>query len=288
MASSFFALLDDISALMDDVATMSKVATQKTVGILGDDLAVNAEKASGFLTNRELPVLWKIGKGSLLNKLIILPFAFLLSAFMPSVITFILILGGIYLAYEGVEKIIEFLFHSKEQKVSVIRSEMTQQEMIDEENSKVKSAILVDFILSIEIIIIALSTLTQSDLITRIAVVSLIALLATVVVYGIVALIVRMDDIGFKLLKSNRNKITNAIGITLVNALPFVIKTLNVVGTIALILVSGGIFTHNIEIIHQLTVPIPKLTGDFIIGFITGIIAFTIISIFNKWKTSFN
>jgi len=288
MASSFFALLDDISALMDDVATMSKVATQKTVGILGDDLAVNAEKASDFLTNRELPVLWKIGKGSLLNKLIILPFAFLLSAFMPSVITFILILGGIYLAYEGVEKIIEFLFHSKEQKVSVIRSEMTQQEMIDEENSKVKSAILVDFILSIEIIIIALSTLTQSDLITRIAVVSLIALLATVVVYGIVALIVRMDDIGFKLLKSNRNKITNAIGITLVNALPFVIKTLNVVGTIALILVSGGIFTHNIEIIHQLTVPIPKLTGDFIIGFITGIIAFTIISIFNKWKTSFN
>ncbi|MDA0779065.1 MAG: DUF808 family protein [Bacteroidetes bacterium] len=288
MASSFFALLDDISALMDDVATMSKVATQKTVGILGDDLAVNAEKASGFLTNRELPVLWKIGKGSLLNKLIILPFAFLLSALMPSVITLILILGGIYLAYEGVEKIIEFLFHSKEQKVSVIRSEMTQQEMIDEENSKVKSAILVDFILSIEIIIIALSTVTQSDLITRIAVVSLIALLATVGVYGIVALIVRMDDIGFKLLKSNRNKITNAIGITLVNALPFVIKTLNVVGTIALILVSGGIFTHNIEIIHQLTVPIPQLTGDFIIGFITGIIAFTIISIFNKWKTSFN
>ena len=288
MASSFFALLDDISALMDDVATMSKVATQKTVGILGDDLAVNAEKASGFLTNRELPVLWKIGKGSLLNKLIILPFAFLLSAFMPSVITFILILGGIYLAYEGVEKIIEFLFHSKERKVSVIRSEMTQQEMIDEENSKVKSAILVDFILSIEIIIIALSTVTQSDLITRIAVVSLIALLATVGVYGIVALIVRMDDIGFKLLKSNRNKITNAIGITLVNALPFVIKTLNVVGTIALIIVSGGIFTHNIEIIHQLTVPIPKLTGDFIIGLITGIIAFTIISIFNKWKTSFN
>ncbi|MGB4080786.1 MAG: DUF808 family protein [Bacteroidia bacterium] len=288
MASSFFALLDDISALMDDVATMSKVATQKTVGILGDDLAVNAEKASDFLTNRELPVLWKIGKGSLLNKLIILPFAFLLSAFMPSVITFILILGGIYLAYEGVEKIIEFLFHSKKHKVSVIRSEMTQQEMIDEENSKVKSAILVDFILSIEIIIIALSTVTQSDLITRIAVVSLIALLATVGVYGIVALIVRMDDIGFKLLKSNRNKITNAIGITLVNALPFVIKTLNVVGTIALILVSGGIFTHNIEIIHQLTVPIPKLTGDFIIGFITGIIAFTIISIFNKWKTSFN
>ena len=160
--------------------------------------------------------------------------------------------------------------------------------MIDEENSKVKSAILVDFILSIEIIIIALSTVTQSDLITRIAVVSLIALLATVGVYGIVALIVRMDDIGFKLLKSNRNKITNAIGITLVNALPFVIKTLNVVGTIALILVSGGIFTHNIEIIHQLTVPIPKLTGDFIIGLITGIIAFTIISIFNKWKTSFN
>ncbi len=288
MASSFFALLDDISALMDDVATMSKVATQKTVGILGDDLAVNAEKASGFLTNRELPVLWKIGKGSLLNKLIILPFAFLLSALMPSVITLILILGGIYLAYEGVEKIIEFLFHSKEQKVSVIRSEMTQQEMIDEENSKVKSAILVDFILSIEIIIIALSTVTQSDLMIRIAVVTLIALLATVGVYGIVAVIIRMDDIGFKLLKSNRNKFTNAIGIALVNALPVIIKTLNVIGTLALILVSGGIFTHNIEIIHQLVAPLPQLMADAIIGLITGIIAFTIISLLNKWKTSNN
>ncbi len=288
MASSFFALLDDISVLMDDVATMSKVATQKTAGILGDDLAVNAEKASGFLTNRELPVLWKIGKGSLINKIIILPFAFLLSAFAPLAISLILILGGIYLAYEGVEKIIELLFHPRTTNVSEKRAEMTQEEVIDEENSKVKSAILVDFILSIEIIIIALSTVTQSDLIIRIAVVTLIALLATVGVYGIVAVIIRMDDIGFKLLKSNRNKFTNAIGIALVNALPVIIKTLNVIGTLALILVSGGIFTHNIEIIHQLVAPLPQLMADAIIGLITGIIAFTIISLLNKWKTSNN
>jgi uncharacterized protein len=288
MASSFFALLDDISALMDDVATMSKVATQKTAGILGDDLAVNAEKASGFLTNRELPVLWKIGKGSLLNKLIILPFAFLLSAFLPPAITLILVAGGVYLAYEGVEKIVGFLIHSKDIKSTVKRIEMTEEEMINEENSKVKSAIFVDFILSLEIIIIALSTVSESDLRTQIAVVSLIAFLATIGVYGIVALIVRMDDIGFKLIKSNRNKFTNAIGIALINALPIVIKILNIIGTIALILVAGGIFTHNIDFIHKITATLPPLLGNAIFGLIIGSIALTVISLFHKWRNSLN
>jgi len=251
MASSFFALLDDISVLMDDVATMSKVATQKTAGILGDDLAVNAEKSSSFLNNRELPVLWKITKASLLNKVMILPLAFLLSAFVPIVITIILIMGGVYLAYEGVEKIIGFLFHRGHKKQVKEIVGQTDEEQKNQEDEKVKSAVFVDFILSIEIVIIALSTVTENTILVQIIVVTFIALLATVGVYGIVALIVRMDDMGYKLIKANKSKFTNTLGMGLVNALPWVIKTLNVVGTIALILVAGGIFTHNLHLVHD-------------------------------------
>ena len=161
MASGFFALLDDISVLMDDVVVMSKISAKKTAGILGDDLAVNAEKASGFVSSRELPVLWAITKGSIFNKLIILPFAFLLSAFLPSVITMILILGGLYLAYEGVEKIYEYAFPHKSVFDDVSSKTMSDSEITALEKKKVKSAILTDFILSIEIIIITLGTVLE-------------------------------------------------------------------------------------------------------------------------------
>jgi len=201
MASSFFALLDDIAYLMDDMATMGKVATKKTAGILSDDLAVNAEKASGFVSSRELPVLWKITKGSLLNKIIILPFAFLLSAFLPIAVIIILVIGGIYLAYEGTEKIVEYLFHKNHNQGEVDEIIDTPEEEIEYENEKVKGAILVDFILSIEIVIIALGTVIEKPLSIQIPVVSLVALIATVGVYGIVALIVRMDDMGLMLIK---------------------------------------------------------------------------------------
>jgi len=154
MASGFFAILDDIAALMDDVAITSKIATRKTAGILGDDLAVNAEKATGFLSSRELPVLWAITKGSFINKLIIVPIALLLNAFFPIAIKFILILGGFYLAYEGVEKIVEYLFHRQKKGHQVI--EQAENNGQEAEKAKIKSAITTDFILSVEIVIIAL------------------------------------------------------------------------------------------------------------------------------------
>ena len=285
MASSFFALLDDISVLMDDVATMSKVATEKTAGILGDDLAVNAEKSSDFLNSRELPVLWQITKASLLNKVMILPVAFLLSAFVPIVITIILIMGGVYLSYEGVEKIIVFLFHRRHKKQVKEIVGQSDEELKTQENEKVKSAVFVDFILSIEIVIIALSTVTESTILVQIIVVTLIALLATVGVYGIVALIVRMDDMGYKLIKANKSKFAATLGMGLVNALPWVIKTLNVVGTVALILVAGGIFTHNLYFVHDLISGIPKMLADTAAGLVVGSVALLVVLLFNKIKS---
>ncbi|MBC7440723.1 MAG: DUF808 family protein, partial [Flavobacterium sp.] len=164
MASGFFALLDDIAAIMDDVAAMSKIATKKTAGILGDDLAVNSENASGFASSRELPVLWAITKGSFLNKIIILPIAFLLSAFFPIAIIIILIAGGIYLAFEGVEKIFHYLFHRKKTTVDYSQKSLSEEEILKLEKTKIKSAIVTDFILSIEIVIIALGTVLEKPL----------------------------------------------------------------------------------------------------------------------------
>eukprot|EP01132_Coremiostelium_polycephalum_P015348 gene15348-18549_t len=175
MASGFFAVLDDIASLMDDIAVTSKVATQKTAGILGDDLAVNAEKATGFVSSRELPVLWAITKGSLLNKLIIIPIALLLNAFFPVAIKAILVLGGFYLAYEAIEKIVEYFFHrshaSKEAEAEVSPDDNTA------EKTKIKSAVTTDFILSVEIVIIALGTVLEQSLPIQIITVSIVALL---------------------------------------------------------------------------------------------------------------
>lgn len=257
MASGFFAILDDIGALMDDVAVTSKIATQKTAGILGDDLAVNAEKATGFLSSRELPVLWAITKGSFINKLIILPVVFLLNWLYAPAINYVLILGGLYLSFEGVEKIIEFLFHRNKKGHEVEEQiEATKEQSPEEvEKSKIKSAVTTDFILSIEIVIIALGTVLEEShpFITQILVTTLVAFIATVGVYGIVALIVRMDDAGFKLIKKSNDKgVFGKLGHLLVKALPIVIKALGVIGTVALIMVAGGIFAHRIDYFHHL------------------------------------
>ncbi len=277
MASGFFAILDDIAALMDDVAITSKIATRKTAGILGDDLAVNAEKATGFLSSRELPVLWAITKGSLLNKIIIIPIAMLLSAFFPIAIKGILILGGFYLAYEGVEKIVEYFFHKPKTGHEVI--EEKEDSTVDVEKVKIKSAVTTDFILSVEIVIIALGTVLDKSLTLQIVTVSVVALLATVGVYGIVALIVRMDDAGHKLIKRSNNKgFFAGLGNVLVKALPLVIKFLSVVGTIALILVSGGIFAHNIEYLHHILPQWPAMLKEFSLGVAGGLVALAIIS----------
>ncbi|WP_294304283.1 DUF808 domain-containing protein [uncultured Chryseobacterium sp.] len=289
MASGFFAILDDIGALMDDVAVTSKVATQKTAGILGDDLAVNAEKATGFLSSRELPVLWAITKGSFINKLIILPVVFLLNWLYAPAINYVLILGGLYLAFEGVEKIIEYLFHRNKEGHEVEEEiEQTKEQNPEEvEKAKIKSAVTTDFILSIEIVIIALGTVLEEShpFITQILVTTLVAFIATVGVYGIVALIVRMDDAGFKLIKKSNDKgFFGKLGHLLVKALPIVIKALGVIGTIALIMVAGGIFAHRIEYFHHL---LPEWSSSEILtkvkeillglaGGILGVILFTL------------
>ncbi|WP_324024129.1 DUF808 domain-containing protein [Maribacter sp. BPC-D8] len=286
MASGFFAILDDVAALLDDVAAMSKIATKKTAGILGDDLAVNAEKASGFVSQRELPVLWAITKGSLLNKIIILPIAFLLSAFLPWAVTVVLVLGGIYLAFEGAEKIHEFFVPHEHAHISLEEKVYTEEEILALEKTKVKSAIVTDFILSIEIVIIALGAVIKEPLVTQIAVVSVVALLATVGVYGIVALIVRMDEFGTRLINLNEeeNSISDKIGRFFVNALPKVIKALSVIGTIALLLVSGGIFVHNIDFFHHLLPNVPSMLVEFVVGLIVGFVA---LLLFNGVKKLF-
>lgn len=287
MASGIFALLDDIAALMDDVAVMGKVAGKKTAGILGDDLAVNAEKASGFMSSRELPVLWAITKGSFLNKLIILPVAFLLSAFLPAAVTVILVIGGLYLAYEGAEKIYEFIFPHAHHEEAPKLEKLPKEEVLAREKEKIKSAILTDFILSVEIVIIALGTVTEAPLLNQILVVTLLALVATVGVYGLVGLIVRMDEFGAKLIDLNDrdDSISDKIGTFLVNALPKVIKSLSVIGTIALLLVSGGIFVHNIHFLHDLLPGIPAIITEFLIGLVVGFVVLLIIKMLSKlWK----
>ncbi len=284
MASGFFALLDDIAVLMDDMALMSKVAAKKTAGILGDDLAVNAEKASGFVAQREIPVLWAITKGSLLNKVIILPFAFLLSAFFPAAVTVILVLGGLYLAYEGAEKIYEYIVPHHHAKKVELATNLTKEEILKLEKEKVKAAIVTDFILSVEIVIIALGTVAESPIMIQIAVVSLIALLATVGVYGIVALIVRMDDLGLRLINYNEedNSLSDKVGRVLVSALPKVVKSLGIIGTVALITVSGGIFVHNIDFFHHLFPVLPAIVREILIGLVLGFFVLLIISLFKK------
>lgn len=286
MASGIFTVFDDIAALMDDVAVASKVATRKTAAILGDDLAVNAEKATGFLASRELPVLWAITKGSLLNKVIIVPIAFLLNFFFPISIKFILIIGGLYLAYEGVEKIIEYLFHRDKKGAEVIKENNRDDRL--EEKLKIKSAVTTDFILSIEIVILALGSVLEASLEVQVITVCVVALLATVGVYGIVALIVRTDDMGYRLIKkSESHGILNTLGELLVKSLPVIIRILSVVGTIALLLVSGGIFAHNIPFLHDLKVPIPPTIRDMVFGIIAGMIVVGVMTVGKKIRNTF-
>lgn len=283
MASGIIAILDDIATLLDDAAVLSKVAAKKTAGILGDDLAVNAEKATGFQASRELPVLWAISKGALLNKIIILPFAFLLSAYLPWLIVPILLLGGAYLCFEGAEKILEWVFGHEHPEVAAEHTD-DPNEIVQREAAKIKAAIRTDFILSIEIIVIALETVIGQSIAMQIFVVSLIAVLATIGVYGIVALIVRMDDTGVFLITHAKQhsgfskKALKTVGKILILSLPQVIRLLGVVGTIAMLLVGGGMFVHNIESIHHVMAFMPSLLADLVIGLVVGAVLVALVS----------
>ncbi|EKO3784739.1 DUF808 domain-containing protein [Vibrio harveyi] len=255
--ASLLTLLDDIAAVLDDVALMSKMAAKKTAGVLGDDLALNAQQVSGVASEREIPVVWAVAKGSFKNKLILVPSALLISAFIPWLIMPLLLIGGLFLCFEGAEKILEKLFphaHQHEEK----KEELNTGESVEEyEKRKVAGAIRTDFILSAEIIVIALGTVTGSSIVTQILVVSLIAVLMTIGVYGLVAGIVKLDDLGFYLERtSNGEGLTAKLGGALVAFAPKLMKMLAVVGTAAMFLVGGGIVVHNVPAIHHLIEPI--------------------------------
>ncbi|MGR5514252.1 DUF808 domain-containing protein [Vibrio harveyi] len=255
--ASLLTLLDDIAAVMDDVALMSKMAAKKTAGVLGDDLALNAQQVSGVASEREIPVVWAVAKGSFKNKLILVPSALLISAFIPWLIMPLLLIGGLFLCFEGAEKVLEKLFphaHQHEEK----KEELNTGESVEEyEKRKVAGAIRTDFILSAEIIVIALGTVTGSSIVTQILVVSLIAVLMTIGVYGLVAGIVKLDDLGFYLERtSNGEGLKAKLGGALVAFAPKLMKMLAVVGTAAMFLVGGGIVVHNVPAIHHLIEPI--------------------------------
>jgi len=258
LASGFFALLDDIALLMDDVASMSKVAAKKTSAILGDDLAVNAAKASDFSSSRELPVLWAITKGSLINKIILIPAIMALNYYFPHIVHYLLLLGALYIAYEGVHGLWGYIFPHNEGKE---KKEISEKE-------KIKSAIITDFVLSIEIVLIALHSVQESPFVTQVVVVSLIAFGATIGVYSLVALFVRLDDIGLAIAQNEpEDSFKYKFGRFLVRSLPFLIKTLSVIGVFAMLLVAGSIF---VESFKEFEAIIPGMMGELIAAIIIG------------------
>ncbi|CAB3871758.1 MULTISPECIES: DUF808 domain-containing protein [Achromobacter] len=252
--SSFFALFDDIATILDDVSVMTKVAAKKTAGVLGDDLALNAQQVSGVPVNRELPVVWAVAKGSFINKLILVPAALLISAFAPWAITPLLMLGGAFLCYEGVEKLAhKFLSHGESPEGHhAALSEALQNRSVDMvafEKTKIKGAVRTDFILSAEIIVISLGAVAGADFTRQVAVLSIIAIAMTVGVYGLVAGIVKLDDLGLHLSQKSSRAVA-WLGERIVGAAPYLMKTLSVVGTAAMFMVGGAILTHGIPPVH--------------------------------------
>lgn len=250
---SLLALLDDIATVLDDVSLMTKVAAKKTAGVLGDDLALNAQQVAGVQAKRELPVVWAVAKGSFLNKLIIVPAALLISAVAPWLITPLLMIGGAFLCYEGVEKIVHKLSHrhKKDQAelLEVVRNPAV--DMVAFEKDKIKGAIRTDFILSAEIIVITLGTAQGASFAMQAAVVSSIAILMTIGVYGLVAGIVKLDDLGLRLIRDRATGFRRALGNGILWFAPWLMKTLSVMGTAAMFLVGGGILLHGIPHAHD-------------------------------------
>ncbi len=309
-ASSFFALLDDIAALLDDVALMSKTATQKTAGVLSDDLALNAHQVSGVNPDRELPVVWAVAKGSLLNKVILVPIALLISFFIPWLITPLLMAGGAYLCFEGMEKIWSIFFHPPEEKQrkSQRRQAMSKEQLLALEQTKIKGAIRTDFILSAEIIVISLEVMQEFSLFKQCIALSVVAIGITLAVYGLVALIVKIDDLGIYL-NSLTKKWAHILGQGLLWFAPQLMKALSFFGTVAMFLVGGGIWFHAIEVLHDidhglvdvihhniaagwlqsLTSSLASILWQGVIGLIVGACALLIVSLIeplvHKFKT---
>ena len=248
MAGGFFALLDDVASLLDDVAAMTKIATKKTAGVLGDDLALNANQLTGLHASRELPIIWAVSKGSLLNKAIIVPAAFLLSAFLPAAVPLVLMIGGAYLCYEGVEKILHRLLHHGEEHATETADDRDPAQV---EQEKIRAAIRTDFILSLEIVVIALASFVGKPLLTQILGLSAVALILTAAVYGVVALIVKIDDLGLYW-RGKPSRLLQAAGRALLWFAPKLLKALSVAGTAAMFIVGGHLWVENITALHHL------------------------------------
>ena len=261
--TSLFLLLDDIASTLDDVATMTKIATRKTAGVLGDDLALNAEQVSGVRAERELPVVWAVAKGSMLNKAILVPAALAISAFAPWLIAPLLMLGGAYLCFEGFEKLAHKYLPGE--KNGAHRSKVMEAladptiDLVAIEKNKIKGAVRTDFVLSAEIIVIALGVVGGLELGTQVAVLVSIAIMMTIGVYGLVAGIVKLDDLGLWLCR-RANAIAHGVGGAILWATPWLMRTLSVVGTAAMFLVGGGILSHGLPWVHHL---IESLTSGF-------------------------
>ncbi|MBA6391918.1 DUF808 domain-containing protein [Colwellia sp. BRX10-3] len=306
--ASLLTLLDDIATVLDDVAILSKVAVKKTAGVLGDDLALNAEQVSGVKADRELPVVWAVAKGSFLNKLILVPSSLLISAFLPPLITILLVLGGLFLCFEGFEKVFHKYFHSKKELTAEHQAlvEVVSDGNIDVaafEKEKIKGAIRTDFILSAEIVVIVLGSVQDVPFQTQVMVVSALAIAITVGVYGLVAGIVKLDDLGLYLLRksvSGRfNALQRSIGRGLLIFAPFLMKLLTIVGTIAMFLVGGGIIVHSFSWLnrqfHQIEQWVGQYLGtlsesilsillDGITGIIAGGLVLAIVSLMSRLK----
>lgn len=251
--SSLFTLIDDIASVLDDVALMSKVAAKKTAGVLGDDLALNAQQVTGVSADRELPVVWAVAKGSFKNKLILVPAALLIGTFAPWAVIPLLMLGGAFLCFEGFEKLAHKYLHDSAAEHEELRHALSdpQVDLLAFEKDKIAGAIRTDFILSAEIIVITLGTVAGEPFIKQLSVLALIAVVMTIGVYGLVAGIVKLDDAGLYLSRKT-SSLLRGIGNLLLSAAPWLMKSLSVIGTAAMFMVGGGILTHGIPAAHHL------------------------------------
>ena len=254
MATSLLALLDDIATVLDDVALLTKVAAKKTTGVLGDDLALNAQQVSGVSADRELPVVWAVAKGSAVNKAILVPAALAISAFVPWAVTPLLMIGGLFLCFEGFEKLAHKLMHSRDED-GAHHAQLTEAlanpsiDLVAFEKDKIKGAVRTDFILSAEIIAITLGTVSSSPFVTQLVVLAGIAVIMTIGVYGVVAGIVKLDDLGLYL--SRKPGWRAPVGEAILKAAPYLMKGLTIAGTAAMFLVGGGILTHGVPALHH-------------------------------------
>jgi predicted DNA repair protein MutK len=293
-AGSLLALLDDIATILDDVSVMAQIAAKKTAGVLGDDLALNAQQVSGVAAERELPVVWAVAKGSFVNKLILVPSALAISYFAPWAITPLLMVGGAYLCFEGFEKIAHKLLHSKkedEKHEDALQKavENPNVDLVELEKDKIKGAIRTDFVLSAEIIVIALGTVAEATFNKQVTVVSLIAIVMTVGVYGLVAGIVKLDDLGLYLMlkkgKSVFKQIIRKIGQWLLGATPYLMRFLSIAGTAAMFLVGGSIIGHGLPFIHHFAEPLGMLASlaiDGLVGLTVGAICLVMFTLFSR------